>query len=94
MPSRSSSTPTASFGTISSSIRFKEDIHDMADMSQRLFNLRPVTFPLHEAVFEWLEAHPVRLVAEEVAFPELAVRDANGNGDRPLRNAQRCCSMS
>jgi len=31
-------------GTVSSSSRFKEDIHDMADSSRKLFDLRPVTF--------------------------------------------------
>jgi hypothetical protein len=31
-------------GTISSSRRYKEDIHDMADASSDLLRLRPVTF--------------------------------------------------
>jgi len=68
-------------GTISSSIRFKEDIHDMADASRRLFILRPVTFRYTKPYAN--ESKPLQfgLIAEEVAeaFPELAVRDANGN---------------
>jgi len=31
-------------GTVSSSRRFKEDIHDMGDASTNLMRLRPVTF--------------------------------------------------
>ena len=36
-------------GTVSSSRRFKDDIHDMADSSRRLLQLRPVTFRYKEA---------------------------------------------
>ena len=36
-------------GTVSSSIRFKEDVHDMADVSRRLMRLRPVTFRYTQA---------------------------------------------
>jgi len=35
---------TGQLGTISSSRRFKEDIHDMGDASEGLMRLRPVTF--------------------------------------------------
>jgi hypothetical protein len=68
-------------GTVSSSIRFKEDIRDMADMSRRLLQLRPVTFRYTQAYGDGSKPIQYGLVAEEVAetFPELAVRDANGN---------------
>jgi hypothetical protein len=68
-------------GTISSSIRFKEDIHDMADTSRRLFDLRPVTFRYTKPYGNGSKPIQFGLVAEEVAqvFPELAVHDANGN---------------
>jgi hypothetical protein len=68
-------------GTVSSSRRFKEDIHDMADMSRRLLQLRPVTFRYTQAYGDGSKPIQYGLVAEEVAeaFPELAVRDASGN---------------
>jgi hypothetical protein len=68
-------------GTVSSSIRFKEDVHDMADASQRLLALRPVTFRYSKAYADGSKPVQFGLVAEEVAevFPELAVRDAAGN---------------
>jgi trimeric autotransporter adhesin len=67
-------------GTMSSSRRFKEDIHDMADMSRRLFQLRPVTFRYKKAYGDGSKPIQYGLIAEEVAdaFPELAVRNANG----------------
>ena len=46
-------------GTISSSIRFKEDVHDMADASRRLFNLRPVNIRLREALCQRHQARSV-----------------------------------
>jgi hypothetical protein len=68
-------------GTVSSSRRFKQDIHDMADMSRRLLQLRPVTFRYTQAYGDGSKPIQYGLVAVEVAetFPELAVRDANGN---------------
>jgi hypothetical protein len=67
-------------GTTSSSIRFKEDVHDMADASRRLLNLRPVTFRYTQASADGAKPIQYGLIAEEVAevFPELAVRDADG----------------
>src|SRR6185436_9701201 len=67
-------------GTISSSIRFKEDIHDMADASRRLLRLRPVTFRYTQAYINGAKPIQYGLIAEEVAevFPELAVRGADG----------------
>ena len=67
-------------GTVSSSIRFKEDIHDMADVSGRLLKLRPVTFRYTQAYRDGEKPIQYGLIAEEVAevFPELAVRGADG----------------
>lgn len=67
-------------GTVSSSRRFKEDIHDMADTSQRLLQLRPVTFRYTQAFGDGSKPVQYGLIAEEVAevFPELAVRGADG----------------
>lgn len=68
-------------GTISSSIRFKEDIHEMADVSHRLMMLRPVTFRYTQAYRDGTKPIQYGLIAEEVAevFPELAVRGADGH---------------
>ena len=68
-------------GTISSSRRFKEDIHDMADISRRLLQLRPVTFRYTRAFGNGTKPVQFGLIAEEVAetFPELAVRNAQGD---------------
>jgi endosialidase-like protein len=67
-------------GTISSSRRFKEDIHDMADSSHRLFKLHPVTFRYIEPFANGAKPIQFGLIAEEVAevFPELAVRKPDG----------------
>jgi hypothetical protein len=67
-------------GTVSSSIRFKEDIHDMADVSRRLLQLRPVTFRYTQAYRDGAKPIQYGLIAEEVAdvFPELAVHGADG----------------
>jgi hypothetical protein len=68
-------------GTVSSSRRFKENIHEMADASRRLFDLRPVTFQYTRAFTDGSKPIQFGLIAEEVAevFPELAVRDADGH---------------
>jgi hypothetical protein len=67
-------------GTASSSIRFKEDVHDMGGASRRLLQLRPVTFRYTQAYNDGAKPIQYGLVAEEVAdvFPELAVRGADG----------------
>jgi hypothetical protein len=65
-------------GTVSSSIRCKEDIQPMAEASERLLKLRPVKFRYKKA--DALGEKPIQygLIAEEVAkvYPELVVRDA------------------
>lgn len=67
-------------GTISSSRRYKEDIVDMAGASDRILELRPVTFRYRQA--DAAGEHPIQygLVAEEVAasFPELVVLNESG----------------
>jgi trimeric autotransporter adhesin len=68
-------------GTVSSSRRFKEDIHDMPmSLVDRLLQLRPVTFRYTQAYADGSKPIQYGLVAEEVAevFPELAVRNAAG----------------
>jgi Chaperone of endosialidase len=72
--------PNGQLGTILSSIRFKEDVHDMADVSSRLLQLRPVTFRYTQAYSDGAKPIQYGLIAEEVAevFPELAVRDGEG----------------
>ncbi len=71
-------------GTVSSSRRTKREIRDIADASDRLLDLRPVTFryKAHGA-----EA-PIRygLIAEEVAevLPELVVYDDGGQPETVL----------
>jgi trimeric autotransporter adhesin len=67
-------------GTINSSRRFKEDIHNMADASRRLYQLRPVTFHYTQAYKDGSKPIQYGLIAEEVAeaFPELAARGADG----------------
>jgi len=65
-------------GTVSSSIRFKEDIQPIAGASERLLKLRPVRFRYKKA--DALGTKPIQygLIAEEVAkvYPELVVRNA------------------
>jgi hypothetical protein len=66
-------------GTVSSSIRYKEDIQPMASASERLFKLRPVKFRYKKADASGEKPIQYGLIAEEVAevFPELVVRDAS-----------------
>jgi hypothetical protein len=68
-------------GTIKSSGQFKEDIHPMGDVSDRLLGLRPVTFRYKAADDDGSKPIQYGLIAEEVAqsFPELVVHDAEGN---------------
>jgi hypothetical protein len=75
-------------GTISSSRRFKEDVDDMGAATDKLYQLRPVTFRYKKYVKEALEQgeNPedlpldYGLIAEEVAkvYPDLVVFDKEG----------------
>ena len=68
-------------GTVTSSARFKEDIHDMADASSGLLQLRPVTFRYKQAYEDGSKPLDYGLIAEEVAkvYPDLVVKDSDGN---------------
>lgn len=67
-------------GTVNSSIRFKQDVHDMASASDRLFQLRPVTYRYKEAYADGSRPIEYGLIAEEVAkvYPDLVVQGADG----------------
>ncbi len=67
-------------GTISSSRRYKEDIHDMGDASIGLMRLRPVTFRYKKPFDDGSQPMQYGLIAEEVAevYPDLVARSADG----------------
>ncbi len=73
---------TGQLGTVSSSRRFKEDIHDLseAETQERLQSLRPVTFRYKQAFNDGAKPVQYGLIAEEVAevFPELVVFNQAG----------------
>ena len=71
---------TGQLGVQSSSARYKEDIHDMADASSRLFDLRPVTFRYKKPANDGSKPIDYGLIAEEVdkVYPDLVVRNAKG----------------
>jgi hypothetical protein len=66
-----------------SSRRYKEDIQPMAELSERLLKLRPVTFRYKTADADGNKSLQYGLIAEEVAevFPELVVFDNDGQPD-------------
>jgi hypothetical protein len=68
---------TGKLGIVLSSARFKRDIHDMADSSEALMKLRPVTFKYKNDP-EGIKQYG--LVAEEVAriYPELVSYGTDG----------------
>lgn len=67
-------------GTVSSSRRFKDEINDMGSATDRLLELRPVTFRYKPEVQSGERPLEYGLIAEEVAeiFPDLVVYDENG----------------
>ena len=67
-------------GTATSSRRFKDDIRDMAESSERLLELRPVTFRYKKEVIGQQRRLEYGLIAEEVAeiFPELVAYGRDG----------------
>ena len=67
-------------GTIKSSQAFKEDIHTLADASERIYTLRSVSFRYKEPYQDGSKPIQCGLIAEDVAsvFPELVVYDAQG----------------
>jgi Chaperone of endosialidase len=68
---------TGQLGIVTSSARYKHDIHDMGGASAGLMKLRPVTFRYKSDPTGTLQ---YGLVAEEVArvYPELVVRGSDG----------------
>ena len=67
-------------GTVSSSRRLKEDIHDMGDTSSGLLRLRPVTFRYRKPFADGSKPIEYGLIAEEVAevYPDLVAHSADG----------------
>jgi hypothetical protein len=67
-------------GTVSSSLRYKEDINDMGEASGRLLDLKPVTFRYKDSRGNGEKPLEYGLIAEEVAqvFPDLVVFDSTG----------------
>lgn len=67
-------------GTVSSSRRFKDDIHDLGGVGQRLQQLRPVRFRYTKPFADGSTPVQYGLIAEEVAdvLPELVAYDADG----------------
>ncbi len=66
-------------GTQTSSLRFKESVHDMGDSTHDLMKLRPVTF-LYKPEYDRERTLQYGLIAEEVAkvYPELVAYDKDG----------------
>lgn len=67
-------------GTVSSSLRFKEDILDMGEASTNLMRLRPVTYRYKRAYEDGSKPMDYGLIAEEVAevYPDLVVKGKDG----------------
>ena len=69
---------TGKLGLIPSSLRFKKDVEDMADQTDKMMSLRPVNFHFKNDPTQMMQ---YGLIAEEVAqiYPEFISRDAEGN---------------
>lgn len=78
-------------GTITSSIRFKEDVENMEDRSSRLLQCRPVTFFYKDDADK---RRQYGMIAEEVemVMPELVVHDAEGRPEA-VRYEQMICML-
>jgi trimeric autotransporter adhesin len=72
--------PSGQLGVVSSSRRYKEDIQPMGDVSERLYQLRPVTFRYKQPQADGQKPVQVGLIAEDVAavMPELVVYNQDG----------------
>jgi hypothetical protein len=70
-------TTTGQLGLVTSSARYKRDIETMANRSEGLLKLRPVTFSYKD---DTAAAPHYGLIAEEVAavYPELVTRTVSG----------------
>jgi hypothetical protein len=73
-------TSSGQLGVLASSERFKTDVETMGAASEKLRQLRPVTFKLKTDAKGTVQ---YGLIAEEVAqvYPELVIHDANGRID-------------
>jgi trimeric autotransporter adhesin len=67
-------------GTLTSSLRFKENVRDMGDSTSALMRLRPVTFFYKPEYEDGPRTMQFGLIAEEVAqvYPELVAHDTDG----------------
>jgi hypothetical protein len=67
-------------GTLTSSLRFKEQVNDMADSTNALMKLLPVTFFYKPEYEKGPRTLQYGLIAEEVAkvYPELVAYDKDG----------------
>ena len=67
-------------GAPTSSLRFKEQVHDMGDSTEALMKLRPVTFLYKPEYADGERTLQYGLIAEEVAkvYPELVAYDKDG----------------
>lgn len=67
-------------GVAVSSARFKQNIRDLAGVSERLLSLRPVSFRYDEELAGGPTPQEYGLIAEEVAkvFPDLVLNDEDG----------------
>jgi len=67
-------------GTLTSSLRFKEQVRDMGDSTDALMKLRPVTFLYKPEYDKGKRTLQYGLIAEEVAqvYPELVAYDNDG----------------
>src|SRR4029453_5061387 len=67
-------------GTLNSSRRYKEDIHNMGDASSGLMKLRPVTFRYSQPYANGSKPIDYGLIAEEVeeVYPDLVAHLADG----------------
>ena len=67
-------------GTLTSSLRFKEQVRDMADSTNAMMKLRPVTFVYKPEYDKGERMLQYGLIAEEVAkvYPELVSYDTDG----------------
>jgi Chaperone of endosialidase len=67
-------------GTVNSSRRYKEDIHDMGDASSGLMKLRPVTYRYAQPYADGSKPIDYGLIAEEVeaVYPDLVAHLADG----------------
>jgi hypothetical protein len=82
--------------TFNSSRRFKEDISELGDVSQKVLALRPVDFRRKGQPSREIRHREVGLIAEEVAavFPQLALYDKDGKPNSVDFNAVAAVALN